>query len=314
MRGLCRYCAVVLFLLICLCQRIPDEIALQTHRVRGYGHFQPQWVSLCPNMVPANDPFKEVREQPQGIPHEFGNLSVIWIDMQIGQHIYHAMKSGAIEKDKATSIIKQWNIDTSTVTHEYVDQEISCAIGTSSEGDVVCIPDTDNDENLGDEKPIIIKRKTIDSLKALHPDVMVMTDNIPYREVFFEYYDGESIKITRQFIAVNPSFMYGKDRIPVCSDQFIVNLSTYEFRTASLEIGSDEYTFVCANGFKPGLYSPINTRIMIDTKGLQEFTTSKEGNQIYGIRDTVNLGKQTFLIEDISVDGSVISLKKFIHD
>ncbi|MBD3320495.1 MAG: hypothetical protein GF350_05290 [Chitinivibrionales bacterium] len=254
-----------------------------------------------------------MREKPEGLPREFGELSPIWIDMQIGQHIYHAMKSGAIEKEYALSVIRKWNIDTTEVTAEYVDQEISCAIGTSVSGDIVCILDTDNDEYLGDEKPVIIARELVDSLKALYPEGTVMVDDLPRREVFFEYYTGETVKIARQFICINPSFMYGHDRTPVCKDQFVVNLSTYEFRTATVDIGRSSYTFVCSNGFKPGMYSSMNARIMVDTAGLDSFTTAKEGNRVFGIGDTVDLDSHTFLLESISPDGSIITLTKYMN-
>lgn len=273
----------------------PDTLLLLLERTEGYGPFQAASTLLSERGPDAaSDPWFPGIEAVTGVPDTLLEPSVRMFNFQMEQHAFQTYRRGLLDKNFYLFWREVANSDTTRLSLDFVDQMVAVVVGRDSLGNEIALLDTDNDEDFSDETPLVFATPG-------DPQPGEAVDDVPTREVTFEYFDGDSIRTASARLVVTNITMPGGSSI--------TGISRKEHHAGRFRVNGQPYQMAVSNRFAHGLYQKDNVQILLGV-GAQALASEEEGNIIVRIGDVVELAGVPYRIDAINLTGDELRFVK----
>ena len=263
-------------------------------------------------------------EDVTGIPDSLQDVALFSEHIQTQQLAYQMYLVGEIDSVEYASWMGRPSYDSTLVTPELVDQQISFALARTAHGRQVALFDTDNDEDFSDENVFVLPED--DPERAWGETVELL----PEVAVTFEYYNGEDVVTVSTPVLLNP-FVH----LEAFKDGVIFGGLSYH--TGTLSYAGQDYAWWAANIMNPGWFKddftrvwfepfdretasfPVRPEAQIQQRQLEMQDSTKsalpEGYfpplpEPYEIGDEITMGEDTFRLAGINVSGTNLMLKR----
>ncbi len=263
----------------------------------GYGPFQPGQSILIDLVL--------LHEDTSGIscPEYYGNISLRNFHTNYDQYLFQGYKAGRFQKDWFLSYIQKNGIDTTGFTETFVDEGVLMGITEKDDHTIVIYVDTDNDEDLSEERPQFYRR-----FNSVEEEVAAI-DTLKTIEAHVEYYDGTHVKDITIDIRINPY----KGRL-----QFGGSLADYDYlaasisgyRTGLLEVQGSTYHLALINDNLTSVYNRANTKILLSFTPDEAIPVLNSNSTIYKIGDRIHIGETDIKFASISPFGNTLIIEK----
>ena len=128
-----------------------DTLLVELSPQRGYGPFQKSMGGAGTVHEPG-EAWYGLRGAISGAPDTLQEGQLLFHDFDFEQLTYQRYRQGALSAEKALSALTTWGTDTLGLSPEPVDVSVAVFAGRDAEGRHVFVFDTDNDEDLSDER------------------------------------------------------------------------------------------------------------------------------------------------------------------
>jgi peroxiredoxin len=271
-------------------------------------------------MGPSSDPIGGQLdlsdEVVKGAPDTLTDLHVRFVDFQGDLILSEAFANGRID----SSTYNYWRDRTRHVDlpQEPIDQHVHYAIGRNRSGDFVIIFDTDNDEDLSDEKGALFPwqgeaidfREFFADLKGV--SWLRVVGSMPQFSVAVQLFDGSRVHDSHVILSVIPHLK--ASRITGESGETAEH-PTYMIGALRNMVGKTvvdgvDYTFwIGTRGL--GVYHPRDAQIWFeegDQRDAEIDSTNHLAVNPYLIGQVIDLNGQFYRLDDVSPDGSELRL------
>lgn len=239
---------------------------------------------------------EEESRQYKGIPASLELYGVFVFDFQPAQMAYEKYLNGQLPKERLPLIKEYYNIDTSSLSKEYVKQEVA-VLSAIYENKKLLIYDTNNDKDFSNDP---LREFRIDSLDVYDKNL----DLLKTVEVSYQYFADNKIHDRVSGVKIVPyssSYMYGPGDSVMQKLQ--VYMVSYQENEGSISLGGRDFKMVLPNGqFLGGDYR--HSYVMIGESGKAYF----EVDPILKIGDTFNLDGIRVKFQSASEFGDTLTL------
>jgi len=287
---------ITILVLFASCTDHTDAIKIPLHTENGYGPF----IIARLFVMPSKDTISY-----KGVPVNIKEYVVRSVHFQKKQFYWNQFKTGKISKDQFLKYSSRYDIDTTKLTKNFVDEEVLFLIGTNQNGKRVNIVDADNNEDFTDEK--IFEYEYPISYEEQQKYIF---DSLPTVSVTYECFEnGKSVERT---IDIKPSPYLGHLGITYNTDKEIekkydLMISVPRYKKGAKRINKTHFDVFASNGFESSTYSPEITSIFFCKKDETEISEMK-GDIPYQIGDIFNANGADYKIESISRYGNSLTL------
>jgi len=285
---------IAISILSCTSQK--KDLIINLHSENGYGVFCPGDKIIFPN----NDSI-----QYKGIPTELKEYVVRSMPLQSAQYYWDTYKKGKIDKDRFLKIVTRFKIDTTKLANTPYDYYVAILIGTNQKGKRVIIVDSNNDEDFSEEQ--ILEYEYPLSIKEQNK----IYNTLPTILTNYEYYlDGNVIEksIELRPIPYKGSLGIGYNTNNEIEKKYDLLVSFPQYRKGEITIDKTKFEVFASNGFTSPSYSKRETSILF-SKTNDKKPSEVDGDIPYQFGDIINLNKQDYLLDNISLWGDTIKLK-----
>ncbi|HXX65420.1 MAG TPA: redoxin domain-containing protein [Bacteroidota bacterium] len=257
----------------------------------------------------SSNPWYGTWARVKNIPGDLREVAVGRLEMQIAQKVYYSMYAGLITRDFAATWLRMSHPDTTRLTKQFVDEEVSFITGLDSLNRRVIIFDADHDHDFRREKRIVLTAP--DSVTPAGEKVDTLGYLEPQR-VSFDYWDGEHIRHATTKIAIRRPSLMPKATSQWSHGAFVLGAATYEHREGHFRIGTRDFDCYMSNRFLDGVYTDRRPEIVFAEAGelRNRLRLKKES---LGPGDPVTLDNVRYEIVSISVDGTELTLRRLRH-
>ena len=288
---------VTILVLFTSCTNHTDTIDIPLHTEKGYGPF-----------IVSRHLVKPIRDtiSYKGVPVNIKEYVVRSYHFQKEQLYWDQFRTGKISEEQFLKYASRYNIDTTKLTKDFVDEEVLFLIGTNQNEKRIIIADADNNEDFTGEK--IFEYEYPVSLEEQYKDFY---NPLPAVSVAYECFDnGTTVKRT---IDVKPSPYLGNLRISYNTGKEIdkkydLFINVPEYKKSTIRINKTHFDVYVSNGFTSRAYSPKITSLFFCKKGETGISQTK-GDIPYQIGDIFNANGADYKIESISRYGDNLLLK-----
>ena len=310
-------CTLILTLLFASCTPRDDVIVVQLTPEPGPGRISNGLLSLGPSSDPIGGQWDLSDEVVTGVPDSLADLNVRFVDFQWQHIVLQAYTDGRIDsaayhpyRDPTLNI---------TLPDEPFDQHVHYAIGREPDGDFVIVFDTDNDEDLSDEKGVVFPwSDPLPEAREYFAEVHASGDwvrrlnSFPRLNVSAQVSDGRKVYDTAVHLVVVPHLVGMR---PTESSTDATGVATYMIGSFQNMVGAatlDEtiYTF-WVGSHQPAVYHPTYTKIWFergDQRGAETESASSFAHSPFLIGQVIDVGGKYYRLDDVRIDGSELRL------
>lgn len=261
-----------------------------------------------------------------GVPDTLIDANLYYDNLQIRQLVFYGFKAGLMD----TSYYESWTENAGFLeedyTDQFVDQQVHFVYGLDADSNHVLIFDTNNNENLGDERAHVLPKKM--------PDLpwFMMDTHLVSVPVTYDLFDGERIVTATTKITVHP---YMKSPIPGMRPRLW--RGGFAHTTGTLQYKEKTYGWWAANPGDVGAYTALQARVWvepIDGTNVPAYTGRQEAllqenladtsadkpnypagvypklKEPFEVGDLISLGEDVFELSSISPAGDQIVLNR----
>jgi len=280
-----------------------NRITIPLRPVEGFGPFFP-FVHIS---VPGENGgvWQKAQAEVRGVPVDIHGFSIRYLNMQMDQFIYQSYREGLVDPGLGRSLIAGRSIDTAKLSVKHVDQDIPIVAGYDAQGNTVYVVDTKDDHSFWGKDRILVPPYNADAMTDAQMDSL---DGLIDRPVaLYEIFDGKKVHEMGATIRLWPYL-----RIPAADRQefrgkIVFGISVYEHRRGRFTAGGRDWAVAVSNGFFSGVYGGAQ-----DSFAIYPLRDTAKAGPVPGTRfvagDRVAIGDSLFRIDEVSVDGSLLTL------
>jgi hypothetical protein len=272
------------------CSKDDNQLIIPLSKVEGFGPFRLSQ-RLCFEKVSDSILFGKVQ-----LPNTPANLSLRAFHTQPQQHYFYLYKSGIITTENFNQLMSSYNIDTTKLKNDFIDESILIAIGQNDDSTIVCYVDTNNDNQLNDEEPLFFK-----IYKSIEEEKGAMNRLKPVK-VKCENYNGMFISNSFIPLLLNPY----KGSVVLSGEsakQEYLSVSVYEHRTGFINTGNKKFQIALNNRNISIDYNNQNVKF-IYTENSDAVINKVNADEIeYELGDIINIDGNDFKIDSIDFYG-----------
>lgn len=297
------YCFAFLILTVNFVTAQPsDTLIVKTKRVKGFGPFMRGSAPL--STLDKSNPWYKAIPNIKGIPDSLDQFAFYSHDLDFLQHTYQSYLLGIIPKELfiSTKNALSPHISINSLSKEFIKVSIAIAAGVDKYGNMIVVADRNNNYNLSDDKLV-----TIAPILAGQNYWGRYHDGLPI-EVEYEYYNVTEIKKERVWIYIDYDSEYYNAGALSSKKSIELGIVIAEHQIGAIKIENEEYQIALNNRIR-AVYRDDAAIKILKKEGSNQYKPVAKGARI-NKGGTFQLGSYYYTFEDVSLDGSHITLIK----
>ena len=282
-----------------------DSIVVPLMRASGYGPFAPVIRLSVPGE--SGGAWARAVAEVRGVPVDLHGFSVRYMNMQMDQYVFQSYRAGLIDRAFALDLIARNSYDTTGLTPKRVEQDIPVVVGIDREGNTVYVVDTKVDHSFWGKDRIVVPPFRAGTLNAAQMDSL--NDLIDRPVATFEFYDGKKIREGEVAVRLCPYVNVPAALAQEARGKTVFGIGTFEYRRGVFKSGARQYMCAVSNGFQSGVYGGKQDEFTFFPSE-DSSTVSASSTVRYRLGDRVEVADEVFRIASVSVDGSVLKLRR----